>query len=157
MSIFTIPSFGGGGGGGPGPPGPAGPVTHILRYTHGGGVPASGIQSLRLGVGVFSSENGDLITADFTIIGVSFATDALDAGHAFDVNVMTDPSGSGGTGPTAVATLPVPVSTQRVRDRTFSVGVAGLLDLGVEMIRTSGPATPSVFGEMTVLVEVTLP
>ena len=156
MSIFTIPTFGAGGGG-PGPPGPAGPVTHILRYTHGGGVPAGGIQSLRLGVGVFSSEDGDLLTADCTIIGVSISVDAVDAAHTYDVNVMSDPSGAGGTGPTVEATLPLAVSTLRFRDRTFSAPIVGLLDLGVELVRTAGPATPSTFSEIVVLVEVTLP
>jgi hypothetical protein len=43
---------------------------------------------LRLGVGVFSSEDGDMPTADFTIVGVSIAVDSIDAAQAYDVEVL---------------------------------------------------------------------
>jgi hypothetical protein len=107
-------------------------------------------------VGVFSSEDGDMPTADFTIVGVSIAVDSIDAAQAYDVEVLSDPSGGGGTGPTVEATLALPVSTLRVRDRTFAVAVAGLLDLGVRVVRV-GAGVASVFADMVVTVEVSIP
>jgi hypothetical protein len=127
-----------------------------LRYTHGGGVPASGTQYLRLGVGVFSSENGELITADGQIRGIAISVDQIDGVQAYTAQVLSDPSGGGGTGPTVEASLVLPISTLRVRDRTLAVPVVGLLDLGVRLVRNAGAAA-SVFGEIVVTVEVSIP
>jgi hypothetical protein len=142
----------------PGPPGPPGPADdrYFLRYTHGGGVPTSGSQYLRLGVGVFSSENGDLMTADGQIRGIAIAVDQIDGVQAYTAEVLSDPSGAGGTGPTVEASLILPVSTLRVRDRTLTVPISGLLDLGVRLVRNAGVAA-SVFGEIVVTVEVSIP
>ena len=141
-----------------GPPGPPGSVDarYFLRYTHGGGVPDGADQYLRLGVGVFSSEDGDLLTADGQIRGISVAVDAQDSVRGYDVEILSDPSGVGGTGPTVEATLSLATNTLRARDRTLSVAVSGLLDLGVRLVRTSG-AGASSFGEIVVLVEVSIP
>lgn len=145
-----------------GPAGPTGPTgggstdaRFFLRYTFGGGVPIGGTQYLRLGVGVFSSEDGDLLTADGQIRGIAISVDGADP-QTYDVEVLSDPSGAGGTGPTVVATLGLPAATLRARNRAFAVAVAGLLDLGVRVVRTSGVAA-SVFGEIVVTVEVSIP
>jgi hypothetical protein len=127
-----------------------------MRYTHSNGVSGGGTQYLRLGQAVFSSETGDLITADGQIRGVSVTVDQVDASRDYEVRVLTDPSGAGGTGPTVVATLALPTSTLRARDRTLTVAVSGLLDLGVQLVRTSGGG-PSTFNEIVVLVEVSIP
>ena len=100
--------------------------------------------------------NSMALTADGSIRGISFSTDALDGLRTYDINVLTDPSGSGGTGPTVVASMSLPLNTQRIRRRDLAVPVAGLLDLGVEIRRTSG-AGGSAFTEMVVLVEVSIP
>jgi hypothetical protein len=106
---------------------------------------------------VFSSEDGDLLTADGSIRGISVALDGVDLASTYDINVLSDPSGTGGTGPTVEATLALAANTQRDRRRDLNVPVAGLLDLGVEIRRTSGPAVQSPFGEIVVLVEVSIP
>jgi hypothetical protein len=108
-------------------------------------------------VGVFSSEDGDLLTADGSIRGISISVDAMDASRTYDVNVLSDPAGVGGTGPTIEGALALPLSTLRARRRDLNVPIAGLLDLGVEIRRASGPAAVSTFGEMVVLVEVSIP
>jgi hypothetical protein len=89
MVFFVPPQQGSAGA--PGPPGPPGPADnrYYLRFTHGGGVPSSGTQYLRLGVGVFSSEDGDLPTADYTIRGISISVDAIDAAQTYDVEVLS--------------------------------------------------------------------
>ena len=107
-------------------------------------------------MGVFSSEDGDLPTADFTIRGISISVDAVDGAQSYDVEVLSDPSGAGGTGPTVEATLALGVGVLRARDRSLAVAIAGLLDLGVRVVRTAG-AAPSVFGEIVVTVEVSIP
>ena len=73
MTIFTVPASGGGG-----LSPPAGPTSGFFRYTTGGGVGPGGTQYLQLGNAVFSSEAGDLLTADGTLIGISFALDSED-------------------------------------------------------------------------------
>jgi hypothetical protein len=109
-----------------------------------------------LGVGVFSSEDGTLMTADGRIRGIAVAVDAIDPGQAYNIEILSDPSGAGGTGPTVLATLALPVSTLRARNRAFVVPVAGLLDLGVRVVRVA-PGGISVFGEIVVTVEVSIP
>lgn len=156
MTIFTVPAYGSGGGGGPGPPGPAGPVTVFLRYTSGTAVPDGGVRYLQLGPNVYSSEAGDLPTADFTIIGASIAVNVVDTVRAYNLEILTDPSGSGGTGPTVVGTLFLPLSTLRNRTRALSIPVAGLTDIGVRLSRTSGTG-PSTFTDIAVLLEATIP
>jgi hypothetical protein len=158
---FVIPVIGGatgptGPGGGSGGSGISGPARYFLRYTHGGGVPDGADQYLRLGVGVFSSEDGDLLVADGRIRGISVAVNVVDASRSYQVEVLSDPSGAGGTGPTVEATLALPSSTLRARDRTFAVAVPGLLDLGVRLVQTAG-AGDSTFDEIVVLVEVSIP
>jgi hypothetical protein len=96
-------------------------------------------------------------TANFTIRGISVTLDVVDAAHTYDVEILSDPSGSGGTGPTLEAVLAIALSTLRVRDRTYAVAIAGLLDLGVRLVRTGGPPTASSFGEIVVTVEVSIP
>jgi hypothetical protein len=163
--VFFIPPQGAAGPTGPaGPTGSAGPTgpsgvadnRYFLRYTHGTGIPASGSQFLRLGVGVFSSEDGDLMTADGRVRGIAVAVNAIDAAQDYTIQVLSDPSGAGGTGPTVEASLALPVSTLRIRNRSFSAPVAGLLDLGVRVIRNSG-ALASVFTDIVVSVEVSIP
>jgi hypothetical protein len=159
MVFFVPPQAGSPGPAGPtGATGPAGTVDErfYLRFTHGGGIPTSGSQYLRLGVGVFSSQDGALPTADFTIRGVSIAVDQVDGVQAYTVEVLSDPSGAGGTGPTLEASLALPVGILRARDRTLAVAVAGLLDLGVRVVRNAGAAA-SVFSDMVVTVEVSIP
>jgi hypothetical protein len=159
MVFFVPPQAGTPGPAGPtGPTGSAGSVDErfYLRFTHGGGVPTSGSQYLRLGVGVFSSEDGALPTADFTIRGISIAVDQVDGVQDYTIRVLSDPSGAGGTGPTVEATLALPAGTLRARDRTLAVAVAGLLDLGVRVDRDAGAAA-SVFSDMVVTVEVSIP
>ena len=165
--VFFIPPQGAAGPAGPtgpaGPSGPSGPTgpgasdnRYFLRFTQGSGVPAGGTQFLRLGVGVFSSEDGDLITADGQIRGISIAVNAVDGVQAYTVEVLSDPSGAGGTGPTVEASLVLPINTLRARDRTFAVPVAGLLDLGVRVVRNAG-VLASVFTDIVVSVEVSIP
>lgn len=162
VTIFTVPKYGGGAG----PAGPSGPTgaagasaaRYFLRYTWGGStvVPSGGTRFLRLGQGVFSSETADLLTADGTIRGVSITVDQVDASRDFEVRVISDPSGAGGTGPTTEGTLALPVSTLRSRRRDLAAVVSGLLDLGVSIVRTSG-AGGSSFNEAVVIVEVSIP
>jgi len=145
-----------------GPPGPTGPTgggstdaRFFLRYTYNGGIPIGGTQYLRLGVGVLSSQDGDLMTADGQIRGIAVAVNAIDP-QTYNVEVLSDPSGSGGTGPVVAATLGLPINTLRFRSRAFAVAVSGLLDLGVRVVRTAGAAV-SVFSEIVVTVEVSIP
>jgi len=158
--VYFVPPQAGsvGATGSPGPTGPpgSGDARYYLRYTHGGGVPDGGVQYLRLGVGVFSSENGDLMTADGQIRGITVTVNALDGSRSYDVEVLSDPSGVGGTGPTVEATLALPTNTLRARDRSLAIPVVGLLDLGVRLVRTAG-AGASTFGEIVVIVEVSIP
>lgn len=167
MTIFTVPTLGGAAGppGPPGPVGPSGPTgaagptgdnTVFLRYSSDVGVPSGGLQYFRLAAGVFASEAGDLSTADATIRGVSVNVDSVDVSRAYDVEVLTDPSGAGGTGPTLVATLSLATNTLRARSSSYVVAVSGLLDIGVRMRRTSGSGA-STFQEAVVIVEVSLP
>jgi hypothetical protein len=107
-------------------------------------------------VGVFSSENGDLLTADAQIRGIAIAVDQVDGVQAYTAEVLSDPSGAGGTGPTVEASLVLPINTLRVRNRALAVPVSGLLDLGVRLVRGAGVAA-SVFGEIVVTVEVSIP
>ena len=159
MVFFVPPQAGSVGPAGPtGPTGASGAADarYFLRYTTDSGVPIGGTQYLRLGVGVFSSQDGDLMTADGQVRGIAVAVDLIDPIQPFAVQVLSDPSGAGGTGPTVIATLNLPASTLRVRNRALAVPVVGLLDLGVRLVRLAG-AAPSAFQEIVVLVEVSIP
>jgi hypothetical protein len=157
LTIFTVPDTGGGGVPGPsGPTGATGPedARYYLRFTHGGGVPIAGTQYLRLGVGVFSSESGDLLTADGTLIGISVTVNAADVTRDYDVEVLSDPAGLAG-GPTVLGTLALS-GVRQARRRDLAVAVGGLLDLGVRLVRTAG-AGASTFTEIIVVVEAKIP
>jgi hypothetical protein len=156
LTIFTVPRLGGGAPGPPGPPGPAGQSTYYLQYTGQHGVLAVQ-QYLSMGPGVLASQTGGLLTANGTLVGVSVAVDVIDAARSYDVEVLTDPSGAGGTGPTVVATLPLAAGVLRNRVSGLAVAVAGLLDLGVRLTRSAGPAGPSDFKQVAVIVEATIP
>lgn len=135
--------------------GPTGPAVHrfFLSETINNGVPAAGTRFLLSGGGTFSSDVGRLLPANGTIRGIAVAVDQVDAGHAYNVQVVSSPAGV----PVVLATLALPVSTKLARDRTYSAAVAGLTEIGVRLVRTSGAATASVFNDVTVLVEVSIP
>lgn len=104
------------------------------------------------------SQTGALLTADGTIRGISVTVDQVDLTRTYSVQVLSDPSGAGGTGPTVEAAVPLPANTLRVRNRSFSNAVAGLQDLGVRLTQTF-PLAPSAstFEEIVVIVEVSIP
>lgn len=156
MTIFCVPPCGGGGGGA-GPPGPPGDTRFFLTFTAPSGVPAGGTQYLSL-ANVMGSQTGALLTADGAIRGISATVDQVDLTRTYSVQVLSDPSGAGGTGPTIEASVALPANTLRVRDRTFNNSVSGLQDLGVRLVQTF-PLAPSAstFEEIVVIVEVSIP
>lgn len=155
MTIFTVPNYSGGVGppGPPGPPGAAGAASY-LTYGSAQPVPGSGILYLQADGGVITSTTGCVVPADSTLIGISIAVNTLPV-NSYNVEILSDPSGVGGTGPTVLATLPL-VGVLRNRTRALAIPITGLLDIGARLVRTAG-AGPSVFNRTVVIAEVTTP
>ena len=133
--------------------GGGGTNTRFLRYTYNSKIGPGGEQYLSIGDNLLCSEVGERLTADSTLIGISFSTDAADATRVYEVEVVSDPAGS----PALIGSgLTINNATNDARrDLSTSITAATTL-IGARVRRTSGSGQ-STFSKITVLVELSIP
>lgn len=117
-----------------------------LIFTHDSGVPAGGTRYLRTGQGVVCSSDGIRIDPASTISVVTIKVEASDGSRNYNVEVISNPSGS----PSVLATLALSTGNTNAGG-TFSAAVSSGTELGVRVVRSSGSGG-STFNFINVLV-----
>lgn len=120
-----------------------------FRYTRNNKVPGSGTRYLRTGQGVDCSSAGDRLIRDVKITGISIRTNVSDGSRDYDVEVVSNPSGT----PSVLATLALPSGSNSEGDDTLAVDVSAPTEIGVRLVRTSGSGS-SAFNRINVNVQV---
>jgi hypothetical protein len=102
---------------------------------------------LKTGEGVECSSAGDYIAVNMTLVAVTVEVNVVDASRAYNVEVITSPSGT----PSVVGTLNLPTSTRGAGTVSLSAAVAAGSEIGVRMVRSSGSGGSS-FDDINVTV-----
>ena len=125
---------------------------------HNGGVPgAVGVRLLRITEGATVGDVGFILPAAGTLIGLALTVDVPHPTNTYILEVLSDPTGKQGTGPTVIATLSLPAG---VRDpaprRDLSAAVALGVELGAQLRRTSGSGNSVPLRQIVAVTEFAL-
>jgi hypothetical protein len=129
----------------------------IVTLGHGGGIPpAVGVRFLRLIQDTNTGDVGFTLTAAATLIGLTISVDFAHPTNEYTVEMLSDPTGKQGSGPTVIGTLVLAATNRNAWRRDLSVAIAAGAELGVRVVRTSGSGASIPLRQMVVACEFDL-
>ena len=129
-----------------------------VQLGHDGGVPgALGIRLLRATEGVTTGDVGFLLPSASTLVGLSLTVDVAHPTNDYILEMLSDPTGRQGTGPTVLASLALPAGTRDPAPRRdLSIAVAVGIELGARLRRVSGSGNSIPLRKITAVSEFTV-
>jgi hypothetical protein len=118
---------------------------YFVTLGHGGGVPpAVGVRFLKVLESTNTGDVGFCLTSAATLVGLTLAVDNAHPTNTYRLEMLSDPTGKQGSGPTVIGFLDLAATVRKDSRRDLSVLVALGAELGARLRRTggSGPSTP---------------